>query len=63
METMIPPHVGMRLRTKNKLKRSGEKRKNRPKRAQQKKRQIKREGAMLLSFSTLVLQSSTLFFI
>ena len=64
METMIPPQVGMRLRTKNKkrerkeaIKREGPKKKKRKKEAikrrenaQVKKREKKREGAMLLSF-------------
>jgi len=53
METMIPPQVRMRLQTE----------KREARRPQQKKREIKREGAMLLSFSTLLLQSSTMFFI
>ena len=57
METMIPPQVGMRLRTKKKREaiKKEEKRPN-------KKREKKREGTMLLSFSTLALQSSTMIF-
>jgi hypothetical protein len=54
METMIPPQVGMRLRTKR------EKKEKKKKKGKEKKR---KEGALLLSFTTLVLQSSTMFFI
>ena len=55
METMIPTQVGMRFRTKK----TGHKKE---KKAQTKKREKKREGTMLLSFTTLVLQSSTMIF-
>ena len=56
MKTMIPPQVEMRLQAK---KRGHKKEKIRPKQ-KNKKREKKREGTMLLS--TLVLQSSTMFF-
>ena len=51
MATMIPPEVGMRPRTM------------REKEKEKKKKETKREGALLVSFTTLVLQSSTMFFI
>ena len=57
METMIPPQVGMRLRTKNNNKKEAKKmrrpKKERPKKEKAKKtkqREKKREGTMLLSF-------------
>ena len=52
METMISPQVGMRFRTKKEAikKRKGPNKKM-------------REGTMLLSFTTLELQSSTMIFI
>ena len=57
METMIPPQVGMRLRTKNKKK----KRKRQKKKAQIKKMREKREkGQCYYPFYTLVLQSSSM---
>ena len=62
METMIPPQVGMRLWTKKKKEREKRGHKKREK-AQIKKWEKKREETMLLSFSTLVLQSSTMIFI
>ena len=58
METMIPPQVGMRLRTKKRghKKEEGEK-------AQIKKRERKREkGQCYYPFTTLALQSSTMIF-
>ena len=58
METMIPPQVGMRLRTKKK-------RGQRKKKAQKKgeKNERKREkGQCYYPFTTLVLQSSTMIF-
>ena len=59
METMIPPQVGMRLRTKkrgHKKKRKGPNKKN-------KKNERKREkGQCYYPFTTLVLQSSTMIF-
>ena len=58
METMIPPQVRMRLQTMREktIKYKKEKRKRN-------KYNKKREGALLVSFTTLVLQSSTMFFI
>ena len=50
METIIPPHVGMRLRTMREKKYK-----------KKKKEKTKREGALLVSFTTLVLQSSAMF--
>ena len=64
METMIPPQVGMRLRTLWKIKEAKEaqikkreaneahqkERKNEKKKKKKKKWEKKREGAMLLSF-------------
>ena len=47
METMIPPQVGMRLRTKKKERK--EAKKSPP------KKEKNREVTMLLSFSTLVI--------
>ena len=59
METMIPPQVWMRLRTKKKKKREGPKNKKR-----KTKNERKREkGQCYYPFTTLVLQSSTMFFI
>ena len=61
METMIPPQVGMRLRTKNKNKK--EKRGQKEKKKAQIKNERKREkGQCYYPFSTLVLQSSTKIF-
>ena len=54
METMISPQVRMRIWTKKEA--------IKKKKAQTEKKEKKREGAMLLSFSTLVLQSSTMIF-
>ena len=56
METMIPPQVGMRLRTK-KIKK-GRKYGRRPKKMREKER---RDNVTIL-FSTLVIQSSTIIF-
>ena len=56
METMIPPQVGMRLRTK-KINKRGQ-------RSPNKKNERKREkGQCYYPFTTLVLQSSTMIFI
>ena len=56
METMIPPQVGMRLRTKKRGHKKGEKCPN-------KKNERKREkGQCYYPFSTLVLQNSTMIF-
>ena len=62
METMIPPQVGMRLRTKKEKK--GQKEQQKEKKKRKKKNERKREkGQCYYPFSTLVLQSSTMFFI
>ena len=66
METMIPPQVGMRLRTKNKKKRKKRGHKKGEK-AKIKKIKIKNErkrekGKCYYPFTTLVLQSSTMIF-
>src|SRR3954470_11440327 len=56
METMIPPQVGMRLRTKKK-------RGHKKKKGLNKKNERKREkGQCYYPFTTLVLQSSTMIF-
>ena len=56
METMIPPQFGRRLRTR--------KIKKRPKKREGPKNERKREkGQCYYPFTTLVLQSSTMFFI
>ena len=63
MATMIPPQVGMRLRTLWKIKEAKEAQiKKIGQRAQTKKWEKKTEGTMLLSFTTLVFQSSTMIF-
>ena len=75
METMIPPQVGMRLRTKNKKKEAIKKRekaqikKERPKKpAKEKNKKIKKnerkreKRQCYYPFTTLVLQSSTMIF-
>src|SRR3954463_14810020 len=62
METMIPPQVGMRLRTK---KRERPKKREGPKKERKKnqKNERKREkGQCYYPFTTLVLQSSTMIF-
>ena len=57
METMIPPQVGMRLRTKYKKKKKRGHKKEGP------KNERKREkGQCYYLFTTLVLQSSTMIF-
>ena len=58
METMIPPQVGMRLWTKQKKERKKRGHKKRKKKMRKKER---RDNATI-SFSTLVLQSSTMIF-
>ena len=77
METMIPPQVGMRLWTKNKKKgkkrghrstpnkegkKGKEKKRKKEKKMEKNEMREKREVTMLLLFSTLVLQSSTMIF-
>ena len=52
VETMIPPQVGMRLRTKKKE----------AKEAQQKNERKREKGQCYYPFSTLVLQNSTMIF-
>ena len=60
MEIMIPPQVGMRLRTKNNNKK---RRKEAKKREKAQKIERKREkGQCYYPFTTLVLQSSTMIF-
>ena len=67
METMIPPQVGMRLRTKNKKRPKKPQKRERPKKEKapkkQKENERKREkGQCYYPFTTLVLQNSSLFF-
>ena len=67
MKTMIPPQVGMRLRTlqkKEKKKRKAKKRpkKKKKKREKKKMREKERRDNATISFSTLVLQNSTMIF-
>ena len=60
---MNPSQVGMSLRTLQIIKEAGEAQiKKRGQRCPAKKMREKREGTMLLCFSTLVLQSSTMIF-
>ena len=61
METMIPPQVGMRLRTKNKKR--GKKRGHKKEKGPNKKWEKKEKGECYYPFTTLVLQSSTMIFI
>ena len=72
MKTMIPPQVGMRLRTLQKEKKEKKEKGQRKKEGQRKKRERKEKNKMrekerrdnaTIPFSTLVLQSSTMFFI
>ena len=65
METMIPPQVGMRLRTKNKKKRKkrGHKKEKRPKYIYIYDERKTEKGQCYYRFTTLVLQSSTMIFI
>ena len=60
METMIPPQVGMRLRTKNKKKERKEAIKR--EKAQIKNERKREKGQCYYPFTTLVLQSSTMIF-
>ena len=63
METMIPPQVGMRLRMKNKkIKRKKKREKGKKGEKEKNERKERRDGATT-SYSTLVPQSGTLFFI
>ena len=68
METMIPPQVGMRLRMnkiKKEKKEKGQK-KRRPKKEKKRKQKNERKrenGQCYYPFTTLVLQSSTMFLI
>ena len=59
METMIPPQVGMRLRTKKK--KGQKKRREGPKRITKNERK-REKGQCYYPFTTLVLQSSTMIF-
>ena len=58
METMIPPQVGMRPRTKKRKRKEAKKRKK----AQIKNERKREKGQCYYPFSTLVLQSSTMIF-
>ena len=65
METMIPPQVGMRLRTKKRGQRSPNKRKKeaiKKRRPKQKNERKREKGQCYYPFTTLVLQSSTKIF-
>ena len=71
MKTMIPPQVGMRLRTlkkRKKEKKKGHKKRERPKKKKIKEKEKKgmrekeRRDNATISFSTLVLQSRTMIF-
>ena len=59
METMIPPQVGMRLRTLKKWRERPNKNRERPNKKMREKE--RRDNATIL-FTTLVLQSSTMIF-
>ena len=59
MKTMIPPQVGMRLRTKKKKKKEE---KGQKKEKAQKNERKREKGQCYYPFSTLVLQSSTMIF-
>ena len=74
MKTMIPPQVGMRLQTlqkekKRKKKEKGQKEKKEAKEKKKKKkknnkmREKERRDNATISFSTLVLQNSTMIFV
>ena len=64
METMIPPQVRMRLWMKKKRKAIKKRRRPKKREKAQIKNERKREkGQCYYPFSTLVLQSSTMFFI
>ena len=59
METMIPPQVGMRLRTKKKKEKRGHKKREKTQIKKERKREM---GECYYPFTTLVLQSSTMIF-
>ena len=59
METMIPPQVGMRLRTKK----SKAKKREGPQKIKNKNERKREKGQCYYPFTTLVLQSSTMIFI
>ena len=59
METMIPPQVGMRLRTKKK---KGHKKREGPKKQKQNNERKRDKEQCYYPFTTLVLQSSTMIF-
>ena len=62
METMIPPQVGMRLEERQE--KAKEKKEKKERHEKKKIKKIKnKKGNATISFSTLVLQSSTMFFI
>ena len=62
MKTMIPPQVRMRLRTLKKKKRPKRKKKRKAKEKKEKMREKERRDNATISFSTLVLQNSTMIF-
>ena len=64
METMIPPQVGMRLRTKKReAKRAQQKKRKKGKKREKNEMREKERRGNVTILSTLVLQSSTMFFI
>ena len=67
MKTMIPPQVGMRLQTLRKIKEAKEaqikKRPKKPSKIKIKNERKREKGQCYYPFTTLVLQSSTMFFI
>ena len=62
METMIPPQVGMRLRTKKIKKIKKEKGQIKKGESPKKEKKGEKKEQCYYPFSTLVLQSSTMFF-
>ena len=64
METMIPPQVGMRLRTKEKNEKKKRPKEEKKREGPNKKMYERRreKGQCYYPFSTLVLQSSTMIF-
>ena len=69
MKTMIPPQVGMRLRTlqkkeikKRERPKRGKKEKEKKRKRENKMREKERRDNATISFSTLVLQNSTMIF-
>ena len=62
METMIPPQVRMRLRTLKKRKQEKKEKGQKKEKAPKKMREKERRDNASISFSTLVLQSTTMIF-